>query len=288
MATTTILTAPPTSNVEVKDIPLEHLYADDEWNCRGRINALDVIDLSRNMEAKGLQQPILVQPWDGEAGKKFRVIAGYRRVKAAEVLRWPTIPCIIKYGLTEIDARLLNLGENVNRKELNILQEAKAIAGLVSAGLTQNEVSERINMSRGWVQVRFYLLTLPAEIQAEAAAGNLNYQQIRDLNTIGNREQQFEAIRKIKEAKLKGEKPARPVKQPNRNPHRKERRERPEIFAMMDHMQSTIGNGLHTRALAWAAGEITDHDLFQSLKAACEAGGIDYIIPTEGLLPVTV
>jgi ParB family chromosome partitioning protein len=201
-------------------------------------------------------------------------------------MQWVTIPCIIKDHLSDIQARVLNLTENVNRKDLNMLQEAKAIQNLVVAGLTQEEIGTKIHQSRGWVQVRCYLLTLPPEIQEEAAAGNLSYQQIRDLYTIGDKNQQYEAVKKIKDAKERGEKTPRVAKQ-NKNTLIKKRRERGELFAMMDHIREYLGNNLSTRALAWAAGEITDNDLFHSIKEECEIEGVNYEIPKEALSPVS-
>lgn len=278
-----------TTGMNVLDIPMAEIFADSEFNCRGAISPIDVVDLARDIQDNGLQNPILVQPWSSQEhpGIKFRIVSGYRRHRAAQVVEWKTIPCNIRMGLSDIQARILNLSENVNRRELNILQEAKAIQNLVMAGLTQADIADHIHQSRGWVQVRCYLLQLPVEIQEEAAAGRLNYQQIRDLYTLGDKVKQYEAVKLIKDAKERGEKvPKRIAKSQNRNTLVKKRRERNEVFAMMEHIQDHIGNNFGTRCLSWAAGEISDNDLFHDIRQLAEEEGMSYAIPQEALSPV--
>lgn len=277
-----------TTGMVVRDIPMDEIFADTEFNCRGAISPIDVIDLSRDIQENGLQNPILVQPYSSpeHPGKKYRIVSGYRRHKAAIVMEWKTIPCNVREGLTDIQARVLNLSENVNRKDLNILEEAKAINNLIIAGMTQEEIGKAVHQSRGWAQVRIYLLTLPTEIQAEAAAGLLTYNQIRELYTMSSNADRYEAVKKIKDAKERGEKTPK-LRKPNTNTLVKKKRERAEIFAMMDHIQTYVGNNFGTRCLAWAAGEISDNDVFRDVKELADEEGVNYEIPREALSPVS-
>lgn len=272
-----------TTDVKIQDIPLSEIYSDPNFNCRGAIAPIDVVDLSQSMDQRGLDFPIMVQPYSSQEqpGKKWRIIAGHRRHKAAELLRWETIPCIIKEGLSEIDARVKNLTENIQRKALNILQEAKAIEHFRNVGLPQDDVAKYLGQSRGWVQVRYYLLDLAPEIQKEAAAGMLTNQQIRDLYSAPTKER-FELVKKIKDAKERGEKTPR-LKQPKKTMFTKKLRDRNEIFEMMDHIAEYIGYNFATRAMAWCAGEITDFDFHRDIKEQAEAMGINYEIPKEAL-----
>ena len=128
------------------------------------------------------------------------------------------------------------------------------------------------------------LLGLPKDVQKEAAAGLINQQNIRDLYTIyhntGDLEQVYEAVRTLKDKKLRGQAARIKVKS-NRTKqnNQKRQRKRPEIFEIMELMQKTIGNGLHTRSLAWAAGEINDLELHASIQAYAHEQGINYTIP---------
>jgi ParB/RepB/Spo0J family partition protein len=271
--------------MEITDLPMEELHADEEFNCRGEIAPIDVTDLSRSMDAHGLQQPIEVQPYSEEmrtrTGKRFRIVCGHRRHKAATLLRWRTIPGIIKHNLTEAEARIRNLSENLNRKDLNVMQEARALRNLKDAGLSQDDVARELNKSRGWVQIRFMLLDLQPEIQAEAAAGLLNQEQIRDLYTLrGDPDAQAEAVRTIKDARERGEKPVK-LKKPAKSVHAKTPRGRQEVFAMIEHIIDHVGVSFGTRCLAWAAGEISEHELHLDIAEEARKQGKRYDVPTE-------
>lgn len=274
----------PTSGLKTADIPVTDLHADDDFNCRGYIVPSSCIDLARSMTEEGLQNPITVQPHPNpHLGFKYRIVSGYRRfTAAAKILKWPTIPCIVREGLTDVDARLMNLGENLHRTDLNIMQEAKALQNLKIAGLGQDEVARRLNQSRGWVQVRYYLLDMPEPIQKEAAAGLLTQQQIRDLYSMPSNQMRYDAVKQIKEAKLRGEKTPKVTKK-KVSAFAKKPRDRTEVFNMMDHILDSIGANIGTRTLAWAAGEISDADLFGDIARLAKEKGIPYAIPKEAV-----
>ncbi len=275
------MTEPPESAMKVYEIPMTEIYSDEDFNCRGAIAPIDVVDLARSIGDSGLQQAIVVQPF-AHANCKYRIVSGHRRYAAFRILGKPTIPATIVLGLSELQARKLNLEENLKRADLNMLQEAKAILHFKIAGLSEADVAKDLGMSRGWVQVRFIILSLPTEVQQEVAAGNLTQQQIRDLYTMPV-EQQYEAVRRIKTAKMNNEGPLKlkPKKRPN--PLLKKARHRDEIFRMQDMIQGIVGNNFGTRTLAWASGEISELDLLRDLRDIAKEKGIPYEIPAEVL-----
>lgn len=277
-----------TSDYEVKSIPLDKIYSDSDFNCRGMILPMDVVDLAKDIEANGLQFPIAVQPKedvkDGlPEGFDYRIIAGHRRFVAFKVLKSISIPVMIKHGLDEVKARLINLNENLKRKDLNILQEAKAVKRLRDFGMTQEAIAIELGNSRTWVQVRFHLLDLPQDIQEEAAAGLLNQYQIRQIHSLDSKESQYEAVRKIKTARLNGEKNIDVGKKPVDSPFKKKRQSKTAIQDMMNHIGETIGYGLHTRVLAWSNGEINTAELFFDIKRYAKSQGVYYKIPLAGV-----
>lgn len=270
----------------VLSIPMGVIWSDNDFNCRGQIIPLDVVDLVKDIQQYGLQFPIAVQPIGSIEGApedaKYRIIAGHRRFSAFKVIGKEAIPAMIKIGLGEVQARLVNLGENLKRQNLNILQEAKAIKRLRSLGMNRRQVSEELGVSSSWVQVRFNLLDLPEEIQHEAAAGLLNQYQVKELFSLPNKEAQFEAVKKIKNARLRGEKGISVAKPPKEDPFKKKRRQKNVVQEMIEHMGTTIGYGLHTRTLAWANGEISSAELYMDIKRYGDAHNIDYTIPIAG------
>lgn len=257
----------------IKQIPLEDVHADADFNCRGDILPIDVHELALDIKERGLLQPVIVSPYTEEQqvelGYKYRLIAGFRRFTAHRVIQAKRILCIIRPDMVdEAEARLLNLTENTQRKDLNILQEARALTGLRALGVNEFDIAKRLGMSRGWVQIRCILLKLPVEVHEEAAAGLIKQTQIRDLYSIyikDGKDTMFEAIKRIKTAGVRGK------KIPTINPAKtdvniKRQRSRAEMFQMIERMLENDMGGLQTRALAWAAGEITTATFFKDME----------------------
>lgn len=265
----------------VLNIKMSKIYSDNSFNCRGMITPVDVMDLVSDIEKNGLQFPIAVQPAKDVKNSQndFRIVAGHRRFQAFLILKKTHIPAMIKVGLDEVQARLLNLGENLKRKALNILQEARAIEHLRLLGLNRRQVGEKLGVSIAWVQVRYNLLDMPSEIQEEVAAGLINQHQIKELYSLPSKEKQYEAVKKIKEAKLRGEKGISVAPSPAQDPFKKKRQPKNIVQDMIDHMGSTIDFGLHTRCLAWANGEISSAELYVDIETYAEDNGVDYISP---------
>lgn len=264
----------PSTDLQVFNLEMAKVYCDNNFNCRGPIPPFEVADLAASMRDKGLQFAISVQPAADVKGGlpdgfEYRIVAGHRRYTAAKVLGWKTIPCTIRVGLTEVSARVLNLVENFQRKDLNILQEAEALKHLHEAGVPRETVAREIGMSPGWVQVRFNLLSLPHEIQVEAAAGMISQFHIKQLCSLRNADAQFEAVRKIKEAKIRGEKVGAVAPRKKMTAEVKKARKPEEIFDMIEILAATsLGYGLHTRALAWCAGSISSAEFFADIRKA--------------------
>lgn len=277
------LPQPPYDANRVYEIPLKHIFADDDFNSRGIINPTTLLELAKSIEDRGLDQPITLQPWSIKSRPdiKFRIVAGYRRYKAHQFIKAATIRSLVKEGLSDIDARVLNLTENLHRADLNPKQEAHAIEHLKLLGLTQPQVAARIGKSRGWVQERFYLVEMPEEIQDDVAAGLVTLKQIRHAWALESVEEQFEYVKKIKDAKLLGKK--REV-DPNsvRKINEKKVRGRDEIFELQDTIRDALGNSLTTKALAWAGGEISDTEIHRAIFNAAQSAGKWYSMP-EGL-----
>lgn len=281
--------------MEIKTLPVDEIYIDSEFNCRGYIPPFDVADLVQQIRDMGLQIPISVHegPWKGKpetappAPFGYRIIAGHRRFTAFKILReahgdkYATIPCIVKSGMTEIEGRVLNLSENLDRKQLNILQESKAIEGMYHAGVPQEKVGELLHQTRSWVQTRFCLLAMPEEIQKEAAAGMITHLQIKQLYSLDTDEERFAAVRRIKEAKLKNISIGHVGKRRKKPLNTKKNRPPEECYDMIEVIGNSVGYGIQTRALAWAAGAISTAELFDDIRKACEAKGEKFYPPSE-------
>jgi len=119
-------------------------------------------DLARSLRVTGLLQPVIVRPVEGD---QFELVAGERRWRAAQRAGIHRIPAVIR---DVPDERLLELAliENVQREELNAIEEAEAYRILADdLGLTQQEIAERVGKQRTSVANALRLLNLPPRVQ---------------------------------------------------------------------------------------------------------------------------
>ncbi len=272
---------PPEIDRTVRNIPIKDIYCDNDFNCRGKIAPLEVLDLAQDIKENGLDFPIVVQEYALHPPHKWRIITGHRRFMAFRINKSEEIPCTVRVYKDEFDAACANLRENIQRSQLNIKQEAHGIRKFYLGGWTESQLAEKIKQSRGWVQIRYALLTLPEEIQNEAAAGLITQPQILKMKGL-RVDDQFALLRAIKTAKFRGETVDVPVEKKRDHLNQtKKPQDRATIFFMIDHFLQVTKAGLHTRCLAWAAGEISDWELYKEIKEHCDKNHIAYEIPKD-------
>jgi ParB/RepB/Spo0J family partition protein len=271
---------------ELKIIPIDQIDDGAAYNvARGEIAPSEVEDLVSDIKVNGLHQPVVVRPNPEPNGKLYRLVAGFRRTMACKVLGLKHIPANIK-NMDDMTSLVCNITENINRKNLSMTQEAQTIKALLNIDPTLNEfqIAEKLGQSRGWVQIRKYVLSLPEDIQYEIGRGYMTTEQIRFIWQIGNYEKQCSIIRSIKDAKARGERINLVKWQKNKDAKdSKEPRKREMIFLMMAHIQATLGNNFGTRCLAWASGEISDLELFHDIKNIADHEGKDYVVSEKAL-----
>ncbi len=141
--------------------------------------ALD--DLVTSIKEHGVMQPIVVTK---NANGRFELIAGERRLRASKIAGRETIPAIIR-SATEQDKFELAIIENIQRQDLNPIEEAKAYLRLQSEfNLTQDEIGIRVGKSRPQVGNIIRLLQLPAEIQDALQLGKITMSNARTLLSL--------------------------------------------------------------------------------------------------------
>ena len=133
--------------------------------------------LADSIREVGLLQPILVQRVDG----RYRIIAGERRYRACRLAGLKRVP-VVEREMSNEDGMLAALIENLQREDLNPIEEAAAIRQLMdTAGLTQEEAARRLGKSRPAVANTLRLLTLPAGLQKLVIEGSLSEGHARVL-----------------------------------------------------------------------------------------------------------
>lgn len=137
---------------------------------RTRFDDFHLEELTRSIKANGIVQPIVVRKKDG----RYQIIAGERRWRATQRAGIRKIPAVVK----DIpDDKLLELAlvENIQRQELNAIEEANAYRKLIDyVGLTQEMVADRVGKDRTLIATSIRLLKLPDDVQRHIVEGNLS------------------------------------------------------------------------------------------------------------------
>jgi len=250
---------------------MTEILVDPNFNCRGRFLPGSVTSLAEDIRDSGLQFPVIVQPWDTPGHTHtFRLVAGFRRFAACQMLRMDEIPATItSRDISDFEAHKLNLVENLEREDLNILQEAEGIRKLFPRGETPGEIAKELKKPRQWVYRRLGLLDLPCGVQLMFASGRLTQS---DLDTVLSYRVDPEAAQRVAQSLLTAtlESPiqAKKVRKGlQRGRHVADsRRKKAEIAKMIDRMFSMGIDGLPTRVAAWCAGTISTEKLISDLE----------------------
>lgn len=182
---------------ELFDIDVELIEPNPEQP-RSRFTEENLEELAQSIRVNGIIQPIVVR----RRGGKYQIVAGERRWRAAQRAGIDKIPSIIK----EVsDDKLLELAliENIQRHELNAIEEAKAYRKLVeNLGLTQEMIAERVGKNRTVITTHLRLLKLPEDIQALVEEEKITAGHARALLMTDSEELQKEIANKIIELTL--------------------------------------------------------------------------------------
>jgi ParB family chromosome partitioning protein len=169
----------PQDSEEVREIETD-LIRPSQQQPRTSFNEAKLQELAQSIRATGIIQPLLVR----RRGGLFELVAGERRWRAAQLAGLNRVPVIVR----EIaDDNLLELAliENIQRQDLNPVEEANAYKSLIeSLGLTQDEVAQRVGRDRTFITNYLRILKLPTEIQQLLEQEKLSFGHARALLAI--------------------------------------------------------------------------------------------------------
>jgi ParB family chromosome partitioning protein len=165
---------------------------------RGNFDEGKLDELAQSISANGVVQPLIVRPKQD----RFELIAGERRWRAAQRAGLSRVPAIVRQVA---DDKVLELAliENIQREDLNPIEEARAYKNLIdTVGLTQEVVAERVGRDRSYVTNFLRLLRLPEDLQELVQAGRLSTGHARSLLGLPDVAAQRRLARKIIERDL--------------------------------------------------------------------------------------
>jgi ParB family chromosome partitioning protein len=184
---------PATANEELREVDID-LIEPNNVQPRTRFDETQLEELAQSIKTNGVVQPILVRKTNGG---RYQIVAGERRWRAAQRAGLQRIPSVIR---DVPDDKMLELAliENIQRQELNAIEEAYAYKRLIETfNLTQETVAQRVGRDRTFVTNYLRLLRLPEDIQLLVEENKLSMGHARALLGIDDADKQREIARGI-------------------------------------------------------------------------------------------
>lgn len=162
---------------------------------RKDFNNEEITGLAESIREHGLIQPIIVRPMPN--GLTYQIVAGERRWRACRILGLSDIPVIIR-DMDDSEVSQIALIENVQRSDLNPIEEAMAYKELVSVyGMTQESVAKTIGKSRPYIANSLRLLSMPDFVQEQLRSGDITVGHAKALMSIADKSRISEALDKV-------------------------------------------------------------------------------------------
>lgn len=178
----------PSTPAPVQSLPLDKLKP-NRFQPRTQFDDAAIEELAASIKAQGIVQPLVVSP---DADGTYVIVAGERRWRASRRAGLETVPVVVRQVADDREMLELALVENLQRSDLNPLEEAEAYLSLQEKfGLSQEDIASRVGKARTTVTNALRLLRLPEEVRELLREGRLTAGQARPLLGLPSREAQL-------------------------------------------------------------------------------------------------
>lgn len=179
------------------ELPIEEIRP-NPYQPRKEFDKKALEELSESIKTHGIFTPLLVR----KSVSGYDLITGERRLRAAKMAGLKTVPAI-QVEFTEEQMMEIAILENVQREDLNPIEEAAAYESLIQKlGYTQEKLAERVGKSREYCANIMRLLKLPEDVQSMVVNKELTMSHVRPLLSLNDEEEIFDAAEKIKKNKM--------------------------------------------------------------------------------------
>ncbi len=176
-----------------------HAIKPNPYQPRTEFDQEEIDGLAKSIETQGLLQPIIVR----KKVEGYEIVSGERRFRAMRQLGWDHVPCIIKTGVSDREMLELALVENIQREDLNDIEQAVAYQRLLlECQISHEQLSERVGKSRSAITNTLRLLKLPQSVQTMIKERSLSPGHARALLAVEDSTRQIELAKQIAEDKL--------------------------------------------------------------------------------------
>jgi len=180
-------------NTQVLEVPIDKVQVNPHQP-RKRFDHSELEDLIESIKVYGIIQPLIVTKGSKD---NFQLIAGERRLRAAQVLNFKTVPVLVRKA-KEQEKLELALIENVQRKNLNAIEEAISYQRLIDEfNLKQEDVAKKIGKKRPTIANTLRLLTLPEPVQKAILDEKISEGHARAIAGLENEKEQLDFLKKI-------------------------------------------------------------------------------------------
>ncbi len=231
----------PTEGKQILELAIDKITPNPNQP-RQQFNATRLEELAASIREKGVLQPILVKP----TGDTYQIIAGERRFRAARAAGLAQIPAIVADRATKADELEWALIENLQRDDLNILEEAagyKRLADLFN--YTQQDIATKVGKDRSSVTNTLRLLSLPDTVQDKLRDGRLSAGHARALLALEIQHEQVRYAKRIVSENLSVRKTEELIYGRRKRPLSKARPRSAELEAVEQQLRQKFGTTVH-------------------------------------------
>ena len=222
---------------------------------RKKFDEDELLELAESIKIHGVIQPIILT----KRGKRYEIIAGERRWRASRLAGLVKIPAIIR-EYTDKEIMEVSLIENIQRQDLNPIEEALAFKNLIDEyKMKQDDLAERVSKSRSAITNALRLLKLDDKVKAMLAEGLISTGHARALLAVEDKNKQRALATKIFDEKLSVRETEKLVKQilENKEPKKEEKSSEKLIYKKLeDSLKSIIGSKVSIKGRDNGKGKI--------------------------------
>ncbi len=238
---------------ELQTLPVGDLQP-GKYQPRTRMDPGSLEELAASIKAQGVMQPILVRPIDGS---KYEIIAGERRWRAAQIAELDDVPCLVR-EIPDEAALAMSLIENIQREDLNPLEEAGGIQRLIDEfGMTHQQAADAVGRSRPAASNLLRLLNLAGAVQELLMAGDIDMGHARAILPLDGASQ-IQVANHVAARGLSVRETERLVQQ-TLSPRQKKAEREPDrdLLRLEEEIADSLGATVKIRANRKGAGEVT-------------------------------
>jgi ParB family chromosome partitioning protein len=251
---------------ELRSLPLD-VIRPGRFQPRSVFDQEKLSELADSIRAQGVVQPVVVRPLDGEDG--YELIAGERRWRAAQIAGLERIPAVVRDVPDEISVAMA-LIENIQREDLNPLEEATALRRLIDDfAMTHQEAADAVGRSRAAVSNLLRLLELMQEVKDMIDMRLIEMGHARALLSLDD-DLQVQAAREVVRKRLSVRETENLVRRLQQSKKQKgQRRVDPDILRLQNRIGEALGARVHIQHQASGKGKLvisySDAEVFQGI-----------------------